>query len=248
MSHSDQLKFVRTWKKFLPELFHGVRVLEVGSLDINGSVRPYFENADYLGIDVGEGPGVDRVVGGHELDAPDDAFDVVLSCECMEHNPYWAETIENMIRMLRPGGLLLMTFGGYGRPEHGTARAFPDVSPLTLARGWDYYGNLGRAEMRSIASLREEIRPLFLGENWKNCDFYVAGLKRDRAPREAYPALGGDSRAAFARAERQIRRWLRGKNQHPRFLARALAAGIVGEAGIVRWQKLERLLDGEASD
>ena len=65
----------------------GKRVLEVGSLDINGSVRPLFENCNYTGIDLGEGRGVDvvaHVTDYHRLD--DNEFDVVISTETLEHD------------------------------------------------------------------------------------------------------------------------------------------------------------------
>src|SRR5690606_19424692 len=105
--------------------FRGTRVLEVGSLDLNGSVRSNFSGCDYLGIDVAAGPGVDLVCQGQDYDAPDGSFDVVTSCEAMEHNPYWRETFANMLRLCRPGGLILMTCATTGRGEHGTTRKHP---------------------------------------------------------------------------------------------------------------------------
>ena len=50
----------------------GATVLEVGSYDVNGSVRPYIESLDpaqYLGVDAGPGPSVDRVVDCEQLTA-----------------------------------------------------------------------------------------------------------------------------------------------------------------------------------
>ena len=50
----------RGWRDTHPGVEY--KVLEIGSLDINGSVRPLFEDAEYyLGIDMQEGPGVDLV-------------------------------------------------------------------------------------------------------------------------------------------------------------------------------------------
>ena len=43
MSHPQQLFFVGGIKQFLGELFQHTKVLEIGSLDINGSVRSFFE-------------------------------------------------------------------------------------------------------------------------------------------------------------------------------------------------------------
>lgn len=138
MSHKEQLDFVAAVKEKHPEFFTGKRVLEVGSLNINGTVRDFFTDCDYIGCDLGEGEGVDIVCAGQDLDFPDNSFDVVLSCECFEHNPAYQETLRNMVRMLKPGGLLFFTCATTGRPEHGTTRTNPKDAPFC----GDYYRNL----------------------------------------------------------------------------------------------------------
>jgi SAM-dependent methyltransferase len=144
MAHEAQNRFFRLVKDQYPEYFKDAVVLEVGSLDINGSVRSLFENCAYTGVDVGPGPGVDLVMGGEELRFRNDVFDTTVSAECFEHNPYWRETFENMVRMTIPNGLVIFTCASEGRPEHGTARSDPASSPLTL--GWDYYKNLNEQD------------------------------------------------------------------------------------------------------
>ena len=59
--HWSVLEFFEGTKILHPELFTGTRVLEVGSLDINGSVRPIFTDCEYVGLDLGPGPGVDVI-------------------------------------------------------------------------------------------------------------------------------------------------------------------------------------------
>jgi hypothetical protein len=140
MSHPQQQNFISQVKSKYPSKFENQKVLEVGSLNINGSVRSFFTNCEYLGIDVGEGKDVDLVSKGEDYDAPDNTFGVTLSCECFEHNPLWVKTFENMIRMTESGGLVIMTCATVGRAEHGTTRTTPADSPLTLQ--WDYYKNL----------------------------------------------------------------------------------------------------------
>ena len=99
------------------------KVLEVGSLDINGTVRIFFDNCDYTGLDLGEGKGVDLIEEGQNYDAPDETYDTVLSTECFEHNPYWKETFLNMIRLCKKNGLVFFTcaiqneFAKINRPE-----------------------------------------------------------------------------------------------------------------------------------
>jgi SAM-dependent methyltransferase len=149
MAHFEQQQYVQDVRHKFPSFFRNRKVLEVGSLDINGTVRTFFEHCEYIGIDVGSGPGVDVVCGGQVYSAPDNTFDTIISCECFEHNPFWVETFANMIRMCKSGGLIIMTCAGEGREEHGTTRSYPGGSPLTINVGWGtYYRNLIESDFR----------------------------------------------------------------------------------------------------
>ena len=148
MAHLQQAQFVDNLRLKLPGYFKNTKVLEIGSLNINGSVRSFFEGCDYIGIDLEEGPGVDIVCAGQDFQAPLQSFDVVCSLECFEHNPFWLETFVNMARLCRPGGLIFFTCATTGRPEHGTARTTPQDSPFTVNAGWDYYRNLTERDFR----------------------------------------------------------------------------------------------------
>jgi SAM-dependent methyltransferase len=150
MAHINQQKFCVAVRTAFPEYFKNKRVLDIGSLDINGSNRPLFVDCDYLGVDIGPGRNVDIVAKAHELDLPDDTFDVVISTECFEHDKFYRETLQNACRMLKPGGLLLFTCASTGREEHGTVAAHADSSPFTSAtQGWDsYYKNLTEEDVR----------------------------------------------------------------------------------------------------
>jgi len=143
MAHPEQQAYVATVKNFFPKYFENCTVLEIGSYNINGTVRDFFINCNYLGIDLAPGPGVDLVCAGQEFNAPSNMYDTVISTECFEHNPYWKETFLNMIRVCRPGGLVIFTCAGRNRVEHGTARMNPQSSPFTISNGWEnYYMNL----------------------------------------------------------------------------------------------------------
>jgi SAM-dependent methyltransferase len=159
MAHSTQQDFISYVKNKFPNLFESVKVLEIGSLDINGTMRSFFSNCNYLGIDVGEGRGVDLVCQGQEYDAPDESYDVCTSGECFEHNPYWAETFANMVRMCKSNGLVLFTCATTGRKEHGTTRTDSGSSPLTVGIGWEYYKNLDEQDFRR--SFEESFDELF---------------------------------------------------------------------------------------
>lgn len=154
IAHNAQAVFFKQVKKTFPEHFEWKNVLEVGSLNINGTVRDNFENCNYVGCDLDLGPGVDLAVQGQELKFPDESFDVTASAECFEHNPFWKETFENMVRMTKPGGLVVFTCAGKDRPEHGTARTDAGSSPLTTAAGWDYYRNLEAEDFYREVSMK----------------------------------------------------------------------------------------------
>jgi len=152
-------------------------VLEVGSYDVNGSIRPLFSFATtYTGIDLVEGPNVDYVAHGHEF-GETNRYDIVISAEMFEHNPLWRETFINMIRVCRPGGVVLFTCATRMRQEHGTTRSFKGDSPGTEALGWDYYRNLTAKNFQHAADLhRHFIDYLFLTVRAAH-DLYFIGLK-----------------------------------------------------------------------
>lgn len=121
--HKEVKDFILRMKERHPVMFSEMkRVFEAGSLDINGTPRPYFKGAKYIGLDWRKGPGVDIVSLMHEYKGhKDGSFDLVISTEMLEHDPYWAESIQNMCRLIRKGGSLLVTCAGPGRHAHDVA-------------------------------------------------------------------------------------------------------------------------------
>ena len=182
MSHPEQLGFFEAVAAANADLLTGCAMLEVGSYDVNGTVRGIFgEVKQYIGVDLVEGPGVDVIGYGHELDHPDASFDAAISGECFEHDPHWADTFTNMIRMTRPGGLVAFTCASRGRPEHGTRRTRADDSPGTQAEGLDYYRNLTQDdfdERLPLAELFAEHRFWYLPTSF---DLYFAGVRKGPA-------------------------------------------------------------------
>lgn len=96
----------------------GMRILEIGSYDVNGSVRPIFAGAAYHGIDLRPGPGVDEVADGATYDGGE-AYDLVVTTEALEHAALPRALIDTAWRALRPGGRLILTAAGTGRDPHG---------------------------------------------------------------------------------------------------------------------------------
>jgi hypothetical protein len=139
MSHPQQRFFVAGVKQFLPSYFKERSVIEIGSLNLNGSVRELFEGCSYLGLDVGEGRDVDLVCHGENYGGAASGTDVVISCEAMEHNPQWKKTWLNTLRLVKEDGLVVMTCATPGRRQHGTVEFNPTDSPLTVGKSQNHY-------------------------------------------------------------------------------------------------------------
>ncbi|MFT5823032.1 MAG: SAM-dependent methyltransferase [Crocinitomix sp.] len=181
MAHKAQRKFCIRVKEQWPTHFLNTAVLDVGSLDINGNNRFLFENSSYLGIDIAAGTNVDQVVLAHELDLTDQSFDTVISTECFEHDMHYKASLENIIRMLKPGGLFLFTCATTGRKEHGTRRTSPSDSPFTceIEEGWgDYYKNLTETDIRDAISIESYFSECQFEDNRDLFDLYFWGIKK----------------------------------------------------------------------
>lgn len=178
MSHPQQHEYVGSIQKLFPNHFHKKSVLEVGSLNINGTVKDFFTDCFYIGIDIGPGPGVDIVANGKDWNAPEATFDTVISCECFEHNPYWVETFTNMHRMCKPMGLIVVTCATEGRKEHGTRRSDYGSSPLTIDLGWDYYKNLTAQDFEDNFKMQDLFSEYKFSTNDVSHDLYFWGKKR----------------------------------------------------------------------
>lgn len=128
-----------SWKADQPE--QKFRILEFGSLDINGSVRSVLQHMslEYVGVDVQSGPGVDVTGNAATFDSPA-RFDVIVCAEVFEHTPAWREIIVNSHRLLRDGGIFIATMAGEGRAPHSAI----DENPI---RDWEYYDNVGEWEL-----------------------------------------------------------------------------------------------------
>lgn len=110
---------VRRWVERIVdqhELTQG-NVLDVGSLDVNGSCRDLF-NGRYVGMDVREGPGVDVVSCSWSMPFANDEFDTVLCLEMIEHDRQFWLTLPELGRVLKPGGSLLISTRAPEFPLH----------------------------------------------------------------------------------------------------------------------------------
>jgi 2-polyprenyl-3-methyl-5-hydroxy-6-metoxy-1,4-benzoquinol methylase len=117
-----------------------ITVIDIGSRDINGTVRDLFPNADYTGIDLIDGPAVDIATDAATW-KPKKKADLVVCCEVLEHCESWREVIANIATMLKKDGRVVLTAAGPNRAPHsgidgGQIRAdefYENIVPADLA-------------------------------------------------------------------------------------------------------------------
>ena len=96
------------------------KVLDVGSRNINGSVKDVLKNSKIIGIDMIDGDDVDIVLNGHDLmdEFTPNSFDLVTCCETLEHDDNFWLTVENMRKLVKPGGYLYISTPGINFFRH----------------------------------------------------------------------------------------------------------------------------------
>lgn len=112
-----------------------VRVVDIGSQDVNGSLRSVTPaEYEYIGVDFVEGKGVDVILDDpYRLPFADGSVDIILSSSCFEHSEmFWIVFLE-IIRVLKPKGLFYLNV-----PSNGLFHRYP-------VDCWRFYPDSGRA-------------------------------------------------------------------------------------------------------
>lgn len=112
--------FLRTYGEELAAPGWPVRVLEVGSKSYHeqDTYRDLFasDRYEYVGLDIEAGDNVDIVPVNPFVwnEIADNSFDLCVSGQTFEHNPYFWVTFAEMARVLRPGGMAFVVAPGAG--------------------------------------------------------------------------------------------------------------------------------------
>lgn len=144
------------------------RVLDIGGRNTNGTVKPLFHGAQYVGLDYKPGIGADIVANAATWRPPagDPLFDTVVSTEVLEHTPLGQAICQTAYDVLSPGGVFILTAAGEGRPEHGE-----HLTPLT---SHDHYRNVTVADLNKWLSM---FQLKFIVTNPGPCDIYAVAFK-----------------------------------------------------------------------
>ncbi len=112
----------------------GMKIVDVGSMDVNGSLRQFFVGCEYIGVDMSAGNGVDIVVKpGEPLPFEDGSVDAVVSTSCFEHDPCFSMTFKEMCRIVKLGGYIYIN-----APSAGVYHGYPGDN-------WRFFADAGFA-------------------------------------------------------------------------------------------------------
>ncbi len=105
---------VRSFVEIAAEVFE-LRgpVYEFGSLLVEGSgtdanLRSVFPRRQFIGCDMRPGPGVDRIEDLDRLKLPDETAQTIVCVDTLEHVFNAQQAVSEMLRVLAPGGVLVV--------------------------------------------------------------------------------------------------------------------------------------------
>lgn len=168
------------FKTYLKPDRAGVRVVEIGSQDVNGSLRSVCPSGmEYIGVDFIAGKGVDIVLADpYQLPFDDNTVDFCVSSSVFEHaEMFWVLFIE-ILRILKPDGLFYLNApanGQFHRFPVDCWRFYPDSG--TALVNWAKRCNVNAALLESYISLQQT-------DVWND---FVAVFLKDEAHIDRYP-------------------------------------------------------------
>lgn len=188
--HPSAMKNARLFFEVYASTRREGTVVDVGAQDVNGSLRDVAPpTLRYVGVDFVQGKGVDVVLDDpYRLPFEDASVDVVVSSSCFEHSEmFWVLFLE-ILRVLRPDGLLYLN-----APSNGDFHRYP-------VDCWRFYPDSGGALV--TWARRNGMRPLLLEsfvsaqdvDMWND---FVAVFVKDERHAGAYPRRIVERKADF---------------------------------------------------
>jgi SAM-dependent methyltransferase len=159
---------------------NGATVVDIGAQNVNGSLSDVMPaHLRYVGVDFVKAKGVDVVLDDpYQLPFDDESVDIVVTSSCLEHSEmFWLMFLE-ILRVLRPNGLLYMNV-----PSNGDFHRYP-------VDCWRFYPDSGNALVTWAQrnGLRPRLLESFVSEQridlWND---YVAVFVKDERFATSYP-------------------------------------------------------------
>jgi SAM-dependent methyltransferase len=149
-------------------------IVEVGSLEVNGSLRDAKpREADYIGLDIENGSGVDRIIEiGKPLPFETGSVGCVVASSVLEHDKFFWNSFVEMCRIVKPGGLIYLSV-----PSNGDVHRYPIDC-------WRFYPDAGivlaewATEKKFPVVLVESFVVNRLTDQWND---FVAVFERDKS-------------------------------------------------------------------
>jgi len=133
-------------------------IVDVGAQDVWGSLRSVAPpNNKYIGVDFVKAKGVDVVITDpYSLPFEDESADVVVSSSCFEHSEFFWLLFNEILRILKPTGLLYINVpsnGSFHRYPVDCWRFYPD-SGVAL-QNWGKRSGYNCALLESFVGIRK---------------------------------------------------------------------------------------------
>ena len=144
-----------------------LKVLDLGSQDINGTYRSIFDNPcwQYLGVDMEPGQNVDIVLADpyYWKEIAADSVDVVVSGQAFEHIEWFWLTMLQIQRVLKPGGLCCII-----APAAGQEHRYPVDCWRFYPDGLTALARFARMEVRSVSTQWQSLGYADGSDEWKD--------------------------------------------------------------------------------
>jgi len=143
------------YNKYCKENIGNKIVLDIGSYDVNGTLKPIFSNCKtYIGLDQSAGPNVDLVAESHNIPLEDKSIDIIVSSSCFEHDPMFWVTFNEMCRLVKPSGFIYIN-----APSNGPYHAHPVDNWRFYKDSWKALEEWGRYSGHKVTLIETYIDP-----------------------------------------------------------------------------------------
>ena len=181
--HQSSFEKMSAFKDRYLKSFQGapLKILDLGSQDVNGTYRPIFNdpNWTYIGVDLAPGNNVDIV-----LDNPykwtavkTESIDIVVSGQAFEHIEFFWLTMLEIARVLKPGGTVCII-----APAAGVEHRHPVDCWRFYADGMRALAKFARLDINEVSTEWNPPQYADGGQIWK--DSVLIAFKRQNGLRE----------------------------------------------------------------